>query len=179
MRRNDREQEQNDDLSNQGHAAACRPADLAAHRGAGRHQARQAARRDSDRHGLDRFAPARLPHRQRHLRHAQPDFPDDTQSERNVRLDQVAGEGDTLIYEYDFGDGWEHTLKVEKIACRSHGALSALHRRQPRCPPEDCGGPPATSTCSKRYATRSTKITSRCANGSAVNPTPRRSTSAR
>jgi hypothetical protein len=44
-----------------------------------------------------------------------PDFPDDTQSERNVRLDRVAGEGDTLVYEYDFGDGWEHELKIEQI----------------------------------------------------------------
>jgi hypothetical protein len=72
-----------------------------------------------------------------------PDFPDDTQSERNVRLDKVAGEGDILIYEYDFGDGWEHTLKVEKIVPADPTA------HYPRCtagsragPPEDCGGPP-------------------------------------
>lgn len=73
-----------------------------------------------------------------------PDFPDDeTVNERNVRLDQIAGEGDKLIYEYDFGDGWEHELKIEKV----FPAESAVH--YPRCtggsracPPEDCGGPP-------------------------------------
>mgnify|MGYP001557973450 CR=1 FL=1 len=72
-----------------------------------------------------------------------PDFPDDTQSERNVRLDQVAGEGDTLIYEYDFGDGWEHTLKVEKIAPADPTAHYPRCTAGSRaCPPEDCGGPP-------------------------------------
>lgn len=74
---------------------------------------------------------------------ADPDFPDDTQNERNARLDQVAQEGDTLIYEYDFGDGWEHEIKIEKALA----ADLAVH--YPRCtagsracPPEDCGGPP-------------------------------------
>lgn len=73
-----------------------------------------------------------------------PDFPDDeTVNERNVRLGQVAGEDATLVYEYDFGDGWEHELKIEK----AFPADPATH--YPRCsggeracPPEDCGGPP-------------------------------------
>ena len=71
-----------------------------------------------------------------------PDFPTGMHSERNIRLDAIAGEGDTLHYEYDFGDGWEHTLKVEKVLEPEAGA------RYPRClagkracPPEDCGGP--------------------------------------
>lgn len=73
-----------------------------------------------------------------------PDIPDDeTVNERNVRLDQIAAEGDKLSYEYDFGDGWEHELKIEK----TFPAEAAVH--YPRCtggsracPPEDCGGPP-------------------------------------
>lgn len=60
--------------------------------------------------------------------------------EDSVRLDQVLdGPGDRLHYEYDFGDGWEHTVKVEavldeppEIPCCLKGRLA--------CPPEDCGG---------------------------------------
>lgn len=70
-----------------------------------------------------------------------PDFPDDMENERNVRLDKIAANGDTLIYEYDFGDGWQHKLKIEKVI----PAEPAVH--YPRClagkracPPEDCGG---------------------------------------
>lgn len=71
------------------------------------------------------------------------DFPDDTVSERNVRLSQIATQRDKLIYEYDFGDGWAHEIKIEK----AFPAEPAVH--YPRCtaggracPPEDCGGPP-------------------------------------
>ena len=72
-----------------------------------------------------------------------PEFPNETQSERSVRLDKVVGEGDTLIYEYDFGDSWEHTLKVEKILPAdptTHYPRCTVGSRA--CPPEDCGGPP-------------------------------------
>lgn len=72
-----------------------------------------------------------------------PDFPSDTKNERNIRLDSVAQQGDRFFYDYDFGDGWEHEIKVEKIL----PAETAVH--YPRCvdgkracPPEDCGGPP-------------------------------------
>jgi hypothetical protein len=46
-----------------------------------------------------------------------------------------------MLYEYDFGDGWEHEILLEKILPRDPGV------RYPRCiggaracPPEDCGG---------------------------------------
>ena len=72
-----------------------------------------------------------------------PDFPDDTQNERNVRLDQIADEGDTIIYDYDFGDSWEHDLKIEKILPPEPDAHYPRCLKGSRaCPPEDCGGPP-------------------------------------
>jgi hypothetical protein len=46
-----------------------------------------------------------------------------------------------MIYEYDFGDGWEHEILLEKVFQPDPGV------RYPRliggaraCPPEDCGG---------------------------------------
>lgn len=72
-----------------------------------------------------------------------PDFPDDMQNERNVRLDSVAAQGDTIIYEYDFGDGWLHELRIEKTLPSDpsvHYPRCTAGERA--CPPEDCGGPP-------------------------------------
>ena len=71
-----------------------------------------------------------------------PAFPGDFKNERNVRLDGIAGEGETIVYEYDFGDGWEHDLKIEKVL----PAQQDVHyprciKGKGACPPEDCGGP--------------------------------------
>lgn len=63
--------------------------------------------------------------------------------ERKTCLDAIAGQGDTIIYEYDFGDGWEHTLKIEKVfppEPKVRYPRCTAGRRA--CPPEDCGGPP-------------------------------------
>lgn len=46
-------------------------------------------------------------------------------------------------YTYDFGDDWEHTIKIEKIAAAEPGAAyPRLLDAAGRCPPEDVGGPP-------------------------------------
>jgi hypothetical protein len=62
--------------------------------------------------------------------------------ESEVRLDQVMGEaGDRLYYLYDFGDGWGHTLRLEKV--RPRGAEEPVARclaGRRACPPEDAGG---------------------------------------
>jgi hypothetical protein len=48
----------------------------------------------------------------------------------------------TLRYIYDFGDGWEHTIKVERIIDAVPGiAYPYLVDAIGRCPPEDVGGP--------------------------------------
>jgi hypothetical protein len=47
-----------------------------------------------------------------------------------------------LVYLYDFGDGWEHTIKIERITDPECGVLyPRLIEVRGRCPPEDCGGP--------------------------------------
>ena len=48
----------------------------------------------------------------------------------------------TLRYLYDFGDGWEHTIKIERIMDAVPGvAYPHLVEAAGRCPPEDVGGP--------------------------------------
>lgn len=49
----------------------------------------------------------------------------------------------TLTYLYDFGDGWEHTIRIERIE-PANPALNypLLIEAVGRCPPEDVGGPP-------------------------------------
>lgn len=68
---------------------------------------------------------------------------DDDICEEDVRLDEVLAEpGDTLLYEYDFGDGWEHSIVLETIAeGAAPGAVACLDGER-ACPPEDCGGAP-------------------------------------
>ena len=48
----------------------------------------------------------------------------------------------TIKYLYDFGDDWEHTVKVERITdAVSSLAYPVLIDAIGRCPPEDVGGP--------------------------------------
>jgi len=66
---------------------------------------------------------------------------DEGTPESQVRLDQVLGKvGDRLFYEYDFGDGWAHTLKLEKVEDYNDGAIARCLAGRRACPPEDIGG---------------------------------------
>ncbi len=66
----------------------------------------------------------------------------EVQDERRVTLADVAPTaGDRLLYEYDFGDGWEHDLLVEKVLEPEPGATYPVCLKGRRaCPPEDVGG---------------------------------------
>jgi hypothetical protein len=47
-----------------------------------------------------------------------------------------------LTYIYDFGDDWQHTIKVERLTDHEPGLLyPRLIEVSGPCPPEDCGGP--------------------------------------
>lgn len=71
--------------------------------------------------------------------------PDDGQpveSEKTVKLADLAQPGDVLSYEYDFGDGWEHQILVEGILpFEQHARFPLCIDGERSCPPEDCGGP--------------------------------------
>jgi hypothetical protein len=62
--------------------------------------------------------------------------------EQRYRLNQVAPElGARVVYEYDFGDGWDHTVVVEKIGPPEPGTrYPVCVAGQRACPPEDVGG---------------------------------------
>ncbi len=62
--------------------------------------------------------------------------------ENEVRLDELLADiGDRLYYAYDFGDGWEHTVRLEAVHPRDADVPRATCTagRRPG-PPEDCGG---------------------------------------
>ena len=61
---------------------------------------------------------------------------------RRVTLETlVQGEKDKFLYEYDFGDSWDHELRIEKVLPLEAGKRYPLCLTGKRaCPPEDCGG---------------------------------------
>lgn len=72
--------------------------------------------------------------------------PDDWEpvvDERSHSVGQIAPRvKQKFVYEYDFGDGWEHEIVVEKILAPETGVkypFCVTGRRA--CPPEDVGGP--------------------------------------
>lgn len=67
--------------------------------------------------------------------------PGPDRDEASCRLDRVVSEGDHFAYEYDFGDGWEHVIKVEKVLAPEAGRrYPAVIKGKGACPPEDSGG---------------------------------------
>ena len=62
--------------------------------------------------------------------------------EVSVRLDEVLVEtGDRLFYNYDFGDDWAHTLRLEAVSPREpERPWAVCLAGAGACPPEDCGG---------------------------------------
>ena len=63
--------------------------------------------------------------------------------EQKVALEEVAPiENARLIYEYDFGDSWLHTVTVEAIGWTETGSqpFAQCLEGARACPPDDCGG---------------------------------------
>ena len=70
----------------------------------------------------------------------------------------LAKENDRVLYIYDFGDGWEHVVLLEKILPRDENVI------YPACidgalagPPEDCGSIPGYYDCIKAVRNRDNK----------------------
>lgn len=78
------------------------------------------------------------------IRYGEPDpeYDEEMKDERRSTLHTIAREKDaSFVYEYDFGDGWQHPVTVEDIWTRTEQMLVPRCLDGKRaCPPEDCGG---------------------------------------
>lgn len=53
----------------------------------------------------------------------------------------ISGEGAKFTYEYDFGDDWQHEIKIEKVLPPDEKqSLPVCIKGKRACPPEDVGG---------------------------------------
>ncbi|MFT4259454.1 plasmid pRiA4b ORF-3 family protein [Microbacterium sp.] len=103
------------------------------------HEVIQAAMGWTDSH-LHRFRTSNDRNAPEFLTQFDVDEGDEGMLEDDVRLDQIiAAEGDRLWYDYDFGDGWGHLLRVEKVLDVPPPAPVCVSGKL-ACPPEDCGG---------------------------------------
>ena len=68
--------------------------------------------------------------------------PDDDANERTTPLTEVLFEEKMEIgYTYDFGDNWQHVIRLEKIGpAETHPQTTFCTAGKGRRPPEDCGG---------------------------------------
>ncbi|MFZ0242700.1 MAG: plasmid pRiA4b ORF-3 family protein [Desulfobacterales bacterium] len=70
-----------------------------------------------------------------------PEFDMDVTDEREVYLqDVIFNPKDNFVYEYDFGDGWEHKIVLETILPSDFSESPLVIKGKRTCPPEDCGG---------------------------------------
>lgn len=64
-------------------------------------------------------------------------------SEKRVSLLKSLAGAKTFRYVYDFGDGWEHKIKLEKrVPPDAYPRTPLCLAGENACPPEDVGGPP-------------------------------------
>ncbi len=71
-----------------------------------------------------------------------PDYPSDVRNERGRKLANFDfAAGSYFVYRYDFGDGWRHRVRVERVLEPQPGARYPVCTAGSRaCPPEDVGG---------------------------------------
>ena len=101
------------------------------------------------------------------------DFPDGTIDEARVRLDRLLkAPGDRISYDYDFGDGWKHEVRLEKVTGPVQGDIQVeclvgararwptpRHRRRHRPRPDPQDPRPCPAAGPTTQAARSCKRT--------------------
>src|SRR5882672_1523634 len=64
----------------------------------------------------------------------------DIEDERRFQLQDLVEDSDSFLYEYDFGDNWEHEVTVKRVAKVAESPQPGCIDGARACPPEDCGG---------------------------------------
>jgi hypothetical protein len=64
------------------------------------------------------------------------------EDEREVNLSElIEAPKETFVYDYDFGDNWQHLVTLEKrLPADPNGKYPLCLEGKRACPPEDCGG---------------------------------------
>ena len=67
---------------------------------------------------------------------------ENAKNSRTVKLNTILKkEKHRILYEYDFGDGWEHEIILEKIIKEDEkNQIPRCVDGKRNCPPDDCGG---------------------------------------
>jgi hypothetical protein len=68
------------------------------------------------------------------------DDSNDSLDASEYKIKDLLGINTKCIYIYDFGDNWEHKIKVEKILEEDSRKKPFCVKLVGNCPPEDCGG---------------------------------------
>ena len=65
-----------------------------------------------------------------------------SRNSRTIKLNSILKkEKSKILYEYDFGDSWNHDIILEKIIKEEEtGQIPRCIKGKRNCPPEDCGG---------------------------------------
>ena len=61
--------------------------------------------------------------------------------ERKITLEEVFSKTDSISYEYDFGDGWTHEVRLVKTVGDADIPAPICTELKGDAPPKDCGGP--------------------------------------
>jgi hypothetical protein len=68
---------------------------------------------------------------------------EEADEKRTQLADLLRRPKDRVIYEYDFGDGWEHEIVLEEVVARPSAArYPVVLSGRGACPPDDVGGIP-------------------------------------
>lgn len=73
------------------------------------------------------------------------EWEEEMEDSARVRLNQVLKrKGSSIIYDYDMGDCWRHTITLEEIlpATEARRRMAVCEAGARKAPPEDCGGTP-------------------------------------